>query len=152
MPLQFDQYAQKGKAVVQELADQLGIPDQTATAGRLLRAVLHALRNRLSVDENMQLLAQLPMALKGIYVDGWNIHKPYPRIKHVNEFISEVIHEDYPTGRHDITNSKDGENAIRATFIVLENHLSAGEVKALIHVLPTELKHLWQGYHEQHMA
>jgi uncharacterized protein (DUF2267 family) len=37
-----------------------------------LRAVLHALRDRLTVEEAAQFGAQLPMLVRGIYYEGWN--------------------------------------------------------------------------------
>ena len=37
-----------------------------------LRAVLHAVRDRLTVEEAAQLSAQLPMLVRGIYFEGWD--------------------------------------------------------------------------------
>jgi len=36
-----------------------------------LRATLHALRDRLTVEEAVQFGAQLPMLLRGMYYEGW---------------------------------------------------------------------------------
>lgn len=37
-----------------------------------LRVVLHALRDRLPVDEASHLSAQLPMLLRGVFFEGWH--------------------------------------------------------------------------------
>ena len=37
-----------------------------------LRAVLHALRDRLPVQESADLAAQLPVLIRGIYYEGWD--------------------------------------------------------------------------------
>ncbi|MEU4828255.1 DUF2267 domain-containing protein [Actinomadura citrea] len=37
-----------------------------------LRAVLHALRDRLPVDECAHLSAQLPLLVRGVYYEGWD--------------------------------------------------------------------------------
>jgi uncharacterized protein (DUF2267 family) len=37
----------------------------------VLRAVLHALRDRLIVDEAVNLGAQFPMLIRGFYYEGW---------------------------------------------------------------------------------
>ncbi|SNT33422.1 Uncharacterized conserved protein, DUF2267 family [Actinomadura meyerae] len=37
-----------------------------------LRAVLHTLRDRLTVDECAHLAAQLPLLVRGVYYEGWD--------------------------------------------------------------------------------
>ena len=37
-----------------------------------MRATLHALRDRLTVEEAAQFAAQLPMLIRGFYYEGWN--------------------------------------------------------------------------------
>ena len=54
-----------------ELAAELGTEDHRH-AYRVLRAVLHAVRDRLTVDEAAQLAAQLPELIRGIYYEGWD--------------------------------------------------------------------------------
>jgi len=39
--------------------------------------------------------------------------------------------------------SVDAENAARAVFRTLENHVSPGEIRDVIHVLPQEIRTLW---------
>ncbi len=48
----------------------MGLSDRHA-AYRVLRAVLHALRDRLTVAETVDLGAQLPMLIRGLYYEGW---------------------------------------------------------------------------------
>ena len=55
--------------------------------------MFHALRNWLSHEESFQLLAQLPMALKGVYVDGWKFDKAFNRLSHINDFLDEVRYD-----------------------------------------------------------
>jgi len=49
-----------------DLAAELGTEDPQYTA-RALRAVLHALRDRITVEEGAQLAAQLSTLIRGIY-------------------------------------------------------------------------------------
>src|SRR5207302_7966616 len=37
-----------------------------------LRATLHALRDRLPIEETAELAAQLPMLVRGFYYEGWD--------------------------------------------------------------------------------
>ncbi|MGZ3297329.1 MAG: DUF2267 domain-containing protein, partial [Xanthobacteraceae bacterium] len=51
--------------------------DEVVGSGRrgayqALRAVLHCLRDRLTIDEAAQLGDQLPMLIRGIYYEGWH--------------------------------------------------------------------------------
>lgn len=141
--MDFNQYAATGNRILKEIAEELGFNDNTDLAGRMLRAVLHTLRERLTIQESFQLMAQLPFVLKGLYVEGWKYQeKPY-RIKHVGEFIKNVINEDFPAGHHDISTAKDGENAIMAVLKVLRHHISEGEVQDILATMPEELHPLW---------
>jgi len=56
-----------------ELTVLLGWPDRH-DAYQALRGVLHALRDRLSVDEAAALGAQLPMLVRGCYYEDWHPH------------------------------------------------------------------------------
>ena len=53
-----------------DVAAELGT-DDLHYAARALRAVLHALRDRLTVEEGAQLAAQLPTLIRGIYYEQW---------------------------------------------------------------------------------
>lgn len=140
----FYKYAQKGNEMVNELAAELGIPEDKEIAFRILRAVLRALRNQISVEESFQLLAQLPMVIKGLYVEQWKISKKGDHVRNVHDFVKAVRHEDHPVGAHDLFTFKDGVNAVMAVFKVLRAHISAGEVEDIISVLPGPLKELWK--------
>ena len=50
---------------LKELADELGWADRERVY-HALRSVLHALRNRLTVDEAADLGAQLPLLIRGL--------------------------------------------------------------------------------------
>jgi uncharacterized protein (DUF2267 family) len=73
MSMDFETYAKEGKAFINLVCEELEIP--VDKANRVVRAILHALRNRLTHEESFELLAQLPVSLKGVYVDGWNLIK-----------------------------------------------------------------------------
>jgi uncharacterized protein (DUF2267 family) len=55
-----------------------------------LRAVLHTLRDRLIVDEAIDLGAQLPMLVRGFYYENWqSVGKPL-KYRHKEEFLNQV--------------------------------------------------------------
>ena len=51
-----------------------------------LRTVLHTLRDRLSVEEAVQLGAQLPMLIRGFYYEGWTLKQKPTKERHKTEF------------------------------------------------------------------
>jgi len=67
----FDSTIQTTNVWLNDLADRLGWQDKQR-AYHALTAVLHALRDRLPVDQAVALGAQLPMLVRGFYYEGWH--------------------------------------------------------------------------------
>ena len=67
----FDTTLQKTNGWLKDLMHELGWDDRHK-AYLALRATLHALRDRLTVEEVAQLGAQLPMLIRGFYYEGWD--------------------------------------------------------------------------------
>jgi uncharacterized protein (DUF2267 family) len=98
--------------------------------------VLHALRDRLSVDAVAALAAQLPLLLRGAYYEGWHpADKPLKR--HREPFLRHLAGSlcDCPPA--------DSEKVAEAVFRVLARHVSAGEVESVKRALPGEFRSLW---------
>lgn len=140
MALDFEKYAVKGNEFVRLVACDLQAPRDKA--GRIIRAVFHALRNRLGHEESFQLLAQLPMALKGVYVDGWKYDKDFARFSYIKDFIDEVRNEDGGLAGYDFGNEESAEKAIAAVFKAMNYFVSEGEFKEIVAVLPEEVRQL----------
>jgi uncharacterized protein (DUF2267 family) len=102
-----------------------------------LRATLHALRDRLTVEEVAQLGAQLPMLVRGFYYEGWNPAGKPLKERHREEFLARIRIE---LGKDDPT---EPETIARAVFAVLAKRVTAGEIEDVKHVLPAELRDLW---------
>ncbi|MDP4261298.1 MAG: DUF2267 domain-containing protein [Bacteroidota bacterium] len=138
MSLDFEKYAAKGNKFVKLVEDELQVPKDKA--GRIIRAVLHALRNRLSHEDSFRLLAQLPLALKGIYVDGWKFDKDFTRISHGNDFLDEVRKEDWEQASYDFGNNRNAQKAIAAVFKAMSYFVNKGEFENIMASLPGEIK------------
>lgn len=143
MSIDFDKYAVKGNEILNLLANDLQI--QREKAGRILRAVLHAIRNHISVQESAQLIAQLPMAIKGLYVDHWNPSWEAPRIHHVKEFLEEIRSCDNGLAVYDFGDDDNASRSVKAVFRTLNYYLSPGEFEDIIAVLPREIKEFVAG-------
>jgi uncharacterized protein (DUF2267 family) len=140
MPLNFEKHAAKGNEFLNKLAARLGDEENHDSAGRVLRSVLRTMRNHLTIEESFQLMAQLPMALKAVYVDGWKPNQYHSRIKTLREFSEQVMLEDGVATWKDFSGVSDASDAIEAVIKTLADYVSAGELHDIVAVLPEELK------------
>jgi uncharacterized protein (DUF2267 family) len=138
MSLDFEIYAAKGKEFVSLVADELEVTQ--VKAGGIVRAVFHALRNWLSHEESFQLLAQLPMSLKGVYVDGWKFDKDNNIISHLDDFLDEVKKEDSGRSGYDFSDTAKATDALAVVFGALNYLVSEQEMNAILDVIPPALK------------
>ena len=73
MALNFNQYATEGNTFLKEYTKEMNLGKDRDKAGRILAAILHSLRDIISTEESLQFIAQLPMFLKAVYVNGWTL-------------------------------------------------------------------------------
>jgi uncharacterized protein (DUF2267 family) len=132
----FDRTLQKTLAWLKELM-QLLETDDRHVAYLALRATLHALRDRLTVDEVAQLGAQLPMLIRGFYYEGWDPTGKPLKVRHVEEFLT-LIDEELRN-----TDAVDPERAARAVFALLAARIADGEIQDVKHMLPGNIRDLW---------
>lgn len=97
-----------------------------------LRAVLHQLRDRLTIEECSQLGAQLPLLVRGIYYEGWN-PSAVPVKMHKDEFLAGVKRE-FP---FDIEGST--EQMVQNVLRALLRHVSPGEWEKIKATVPKDL-------------
>jgi len=111
--------------------------DDERQAYSLTRATLHALRDRLTVDEAMDLASQLPLLLKGVYYDGW---KPSatPKPARTREAFFEEIRREMPDN-FDLHL----EAGVFAVFGVIGEHATQGQIEHVQNMLPEEVRDLW---------
>lgn len=133
----WDRTVHKANAWLQELDGGLGWGDLDATL-LALRAVLHALRDRLTPDEAVQLAAQLPLLIKGVYFDGWRPSATPQRMRSREEFL-DMVRRPLMRGIPEA----DPEEVTRAVFRLLDEHVSGGEISDVRSVLPGEWSDLW---------
>lgn len=140
--MKYEQYAHEARKFVKEIASELGDPNNTDQAERIMMSVMHALRDLLTPEESLHLIAQLPMLLKAIYVNGWHLG-PRERVKSMDEFIESLMLKNPGAAAQDFGNDEKAIERTKAVFTVLRNHLAIGEVKDIVSQLPPELAELW---------
>ncbi|MFW5831657.1 MAG: DUF2267 domain-containing protein [Prolixibacteraceae bacterium] len=140
MALNFSKYAQEGNAFVGKLADRLGHPEETNRTGNILRAVLHTLRDRLTVSESLHLLSQLPMFLKAVYVENWKYQETPSQINTVEEFKTEVKKQQAQYGESEFNWEKHTDEIISIVLEELGTYITEGEASHVMAQLPKELE------------
>jgi uncharacterized protein (DUF2267 family) len=128
---------------LKELMEAMGREDPHR-AYQALRAVLHALRDRLTVAETADLGAQLPMLIRGLYYEGWSPSGKPLRERKREHFLAHIAAafrdapEVFP------------EDIARSVFRLLQRHVSPGEIGDVQQILPAEIRSLWPGSDVRH--
>jgi uncharacterized protein (DUF2267 family) len=132
----FDSTLQTTNIWLNELMGELGYEDRHK-AYHALRAVLHALRDRLPVNEAVHLGAQLPMLVRGFYYEGWHPANKPLKERTRDEFLVHI------TEAFLFDVDADSEQIVRAVFQVIARHVTAGEIDDVKHALPAGIRKLW---------
>lgn len=131
----FTQAAQQAQQWVNELADDLNWDERRSY--RLLRCTLHALRDWLSQEEMVDLSAQLPVLIRGIYFEGWKPLETPVWERNKGDFIERLKN----AFSDDPLNDPDG--AVAAVFRLLDRHVSHGEIVQVRNSMKKSLRELW---------
>ncbi len=132
----FETTLEKTNLWIQDVRTELGSEDRHE-AYIALRGVFHALRDRLQIDEAVQLGAQLPMLVRGFYYDGWRPTITPKKERHAEQFLAHV-REAFPRDA-----KIDSERVTRAVLAVLARKVSEGEIEDVKGMLPEEVRDLW---------
>lgn len=129
----FDTTIDKTNHMLRKIEDTFGWPKERRNQSyAALRAVLHALRDRLIVEEAAQLGAQLPMLVRGIYYEGWDPNR-VPVKMHRAGFLERVRREfpyEVPGGATAV---------VQTTIRVLRQHITEGEWVDVKSLMPKDL-------------
>ena len=102
-----------------------------------LRAVLHALRDRLTADQAVHLGAEMPTMVRGIYYEGWHLAANPSGERQLQPFLDRVQKELPPKF------PRDAKGTTEAVFALLAAELERGQIVKVIAELPEPLRVLW---------
>ncbi|MFO7893658.1 MAG: DUF2267 domain-containing protein [Longimicrobiales bacterium] len=122
------------------LAD-LGPFENQQQAYSHFRAVLHALRDRLTVEEATHLASELPMLVRGFYYEGWRPALAPNDQETQAEFMDKV--RESLDGQ--MTSEDELRAAVKAVFQLLENRIEEGQIRHVRAQLPEQIEALWEG-------
>jgi|SRR3954464_10127756 uncharacterized protein (DUF2267 family) len=140
---QVSKYAEEANEFFKRVAVELGDPQDTGKAYRITRAVLHTLRKKIDAGESMNLVSQLPMILKGIYVDGWKISPQQKNHDGVPEFLQEIRDYLSRTAENDFPDEQEVLNGLFAVMRVLRNYVDEGEMEDIRAQMPRAIAPLF---------
>ena len=143
--MNFEKDVQKARIFLKELGEQLGVDERKAD--RMLRAVLRVLRRRISPQEYLDFIAQLPICIKAEAINGWTLNEfPDKSIKKVEDFVKAVMEEDRQAAQKDFGEDlEEAKEKIRKIFAFLKKHISEGEIKDVEAELPEAIKEFIEG-------
>jgi uncharacterized protein (DUF2267 family) len=131
----FSNAVQKSYLWLKELKEMMEWED-THRAYLALRSVLHALRDRLTAGEAVDLGSQLPMLIRGFYYDGWKPAGKPVKERHIEEFLAHI--------QKDFKNEKvDAKKIAEGVFRLLSTKISEGEIEDIKGNLPEGVRELW---------
>ena len=134
----FDKTLRETQDWLDMLMDRVDIEDRH-TAFAVLRATLHALRDRIGPENAVHLGAQLPILLRGVYYEGWRMTTPPTKERHVDDFVAHVLGELVPGL------VEDPREAVWAALGVARDMVDPGEAAKLAKLLPGEMREFWEG-------
>ena len=132
----FDHMTHTAYTWLADVADTFDTDDRRF-AYRVLRAWLHTLRDRLTVDSAVKLAAQLPELLRGVYYDGWKpsrVPLKYGRDEFAARFADEA---NIPVDDVPVT------AALVST--ALRRNFSPGQLDEALDELPSALREMVSG-------
>jgi uncharacterized protein (DUF2267 family) len=132
-PHAIDRSVHKANVWINDMAAEMGTGDEDR-AYSVMRAYLHTLRDRLTVEEAAQLAAQFPDLIRGIYYEGWDPTSTPVKYRKLPEFIDRMADET------PFNDAGDASKAVNAAASVLRRHVTEGEIEDIRSSLPKDLQ------------
>jgi len=144
MSININKYTAEANRFMNEVAAELGDPAELEAAGRVVVAIFHTLRDKLSTEESFHLVSQLPMILKGVYVDGWDPSKQFHRTETLQDFVNELRSHDSNAAARDFGDDEQAVRNFQAVIRVMSHYVSDGEMRHIKQQLPRPVAALFE--------
>jgi len=136
----FDKTVQESNLWLKDVMERLNTYDRRH-AYSTMRAVLHALRDRIGPENAAHLGAQLPMLLRGLFYEGWDPTGKPTKERHESAFLAHIARElPRAAGPGEI------EQGALAVLDVLSKHIDRGAAVKLVAILPQDLRRFWPAF------
>lgn len=135
----FDKTVQESNLWLKDIMERLNTTDRHR-AYSTLRAVLHALRDRIGAENAAHLGAQLPILLRGLFYEGWDPTNKPTKERHEAAFLGHIARELPRADEAEV------EQGIYAVFDVLSKHIDRGAAVKLAGIFPQDLRKFWPAF------
>lgn len=133
----FDETIQQTNETLKEIERAFAWQDRRNQSYGALRAVLHTLRDRLTIEEASELAENLPMLIRGIFYEGWQPSK-VPKKLDKEEFLQEV------RTKFRFSLEGDIQMVIEVVLLALKKYIGQGEAEDIVGILPKDLAKMVQ--------
>lgn len=126
---------------IKMVAQEFGHPGEKKRAAIFIKAVLHTLRERLTMGQSLNFISELPMIFKAVYVDGWKYHEVPIKIKTVEDFCIEVKRHQALYGEKEFDwNMSTYDMVVKFFNILGQKYISQGEFNDILAEMPHQLR------------
>lgn len=139
--LELEKYLHETNDYINQLAKDLGHPEERQRVMIIWRAVMHTIRDRIQISESLDLISPLPMILKGMYVNGWKYHETPPYdYETLEQMKTQVKALQNECGESDFDWSKGTDKIISITLDSLERYVTEGQMNHIRAQLPENVE------------
>jgi uncharacterized protein (DUF2267 family) len=124
---------------IDDIQEELGW-DSRDNIYQATKAVLQSIRDRLPFEEVIHLSANLPLIMKGMMMDGYDLKNKPERIRDLEGFL-EYVQANYNASIRDVINTED---ATVAVIRVLNRRMGGGEMTKVALNMPQKLRRLFK--------
>lgn len=139
-PLNFEKFAAEGNRFINDVAFQLGVTRNSAA--RITKAVLQAIRDRMPANDAVEFAQGLPMALKGVFVEQYDISDTPVPIRRAEDFLDYVALKNDFSAVMDFPDRNAVAASVRGVFRVLECYMDPGQVEQVRDIIGEDIARL----------
>ncbi|UII31389.1 DUF2267 domain-containing protein [Fulvivirga ulvae] len=122
MEIDYNKLVKNDCGCLEEIKEALGIPCNFK-AGKVIGRVLHTLRSSLTYSESADLIQLLPDPVKIIYVSDWRLKTPRIELRHLDDFVREVMRNDKMHAEQVLSNEVTALKAVITTVRIINKYI-----------------------------
>ncbi|MDX5482735.1 MAG: DUF2267 domain-containing protein [Hymenobacteraceae bacterium] len=141
MSLNFEDNQKDAINLLKKVAEELDTEDMSQ-AGRVFRAVLHTIRDRLPVNDAVHFASQLPIIWKGIFYDQYDPSKVPVKIRNVEEWVNYIRNKNAFAANNDFQQDEEIVQAFQGVFRALHRCIADGQLQKVKESLNQDIQEL----------